>query len=100
MQRGERGPLFYSLAERLVLMKIKETIGLDKCYFYSFGAAPLKKSTVDFFASLGIILVNMYGMTESSASAIFHDYSNFTLDSCGVELFGTDLIVDKPDESG
>ena len=39
-------------------------------------------------------------MTESSAAAVYHDNSNFVLDSCGLKFFGTDLIIDKPDETG
>jgi long-subunit acyl-CoA synthetase (AMP-forming) len=59
--------LLYPLAEKLVLSKIKEQLGLEEVRFTSFGAAPLRQTCIDFFTSLGFVLINLYGMTESSA---------------------------------
>ena len=35
-------PFMYSLANFLILSKIKQAIGLDQCEVFFFGAAPLK----------------------------------------------------------
>jgi len=51
---------------------IKKALGLDKTQIFCFGAAPLKKTSVDYFASLNIPLFNMYGMSETSGGTTSH----------------------------
>ena len=57
--------LKYSLAEKLLLGKIHSKLGLDRCLsgMYS-GAAPLNPETIEFLKSLGIVVSELYGMTE------------------------------------
>jgi long-subunit acyl-CoA synthetase (AMP-forming) len=56
----------YSVANFLVLNTIKKALGLDQTQAFFFGAAPLKKTTIDYFASLDIVLMNVYGMSETT----------------------------------
>jgi len=37
-----------------------------------FGAAPMKQTTVDYFASLDMVIFNIYGMSETSGATTFH----------------------------
>jgi len=92
--------MMYSLANFLILSRIKKAIGLDQCEFHFFGAAPLKKSTIEYFASLDIILFNLYGMSETSGATTIHDFDNFRLDAAGFTLPGCDLRIADPDENG
>jgi len=57
--------LKYSLANKLVLSNIHSKLGLENCLngLYS-GAAPLSADTIEFLKSLGIIVSELYGMTE------------------------------------
>ena len=55
----------FKILKTLVLNKIHEQMGLDKCRSMFSGAAPIKKETLDFFLSLGIPLCEVYGMSES-----------------------------------
>jgi len=57
--------LKYSLAEKLLLGKIHSRLGLERCLsgMYS-GAAPLNQETIEFMKSLGIVVSELYGMTE------------------------------------
>ena len=57
------------MARALLLNKIKGALGFDECQFFFYGAAPLKKSSVEYFASLDIPLMNMYGLSETTGSA-------------------------------
>ena len=68
----------YSVANFMILKRIKQAIGLDECFAFLFGAAPLKKSSIDYFASLDMPLMNMYGLSETTGTttqSFFHDFS-------------------------
>jgi hypothetical protein len=41
-QTDKPAPWFYDAANFLILKRIKQAIGLDKCLFFFYGAAPLK----------------------------------------------------------
>ncbi|XP_023337942.1 long-chain-fatty-acid--CoA ligase ACSBG2 [Eurytemora carolleeae] len=58
--------LKYSLAHKLVLSKIHQKLGMERCLegLYS-GAAPLSTETSQFMKSLGLIVSEIYGMTEN-----------------------------------
>ena len=90
----------FSVANALILNNIKKALGLDRTKIYCFGAAPLKQTSIDYFASLNIALYNLYGMSETSGGATSHSIDNFRLDSCGFCLPGAELKIDNPDENG
>ena len=48
--RGEMPGFGYRMARALLLNKIKGALGFDECVFFFYGAAPLKKSSVEYFA--------------------------------------------------
>lgn len=63
---GTGGGFQFNLAEKLLLKKIHAKLGLDRCPhgMYS-GAAPLSLETMEFMKSLGLIINEIYGMTEN-----------------------------------
>ena len=48
--------------------KLKWKIGFDETLEYISGAAPLPKSVRDFFLSIGIVIVNCYGLSETTGA--------------------------------
>ena len=56
-----------ALADRLVLAKIRRALGLDRARIAISGAAPIGLGTLRFFASLGIPILEVFGMTETAA---------------------------------
>ena len=60
----------------------------------------MKKSTVDYFASINIPLMNTYGLSEVSGSATQQLYHSFSLDCVGRPLAGVDVKIVNPDEKG
>lgn len=56
-----------ALGERLVLSKARATLGLDRLRLAISGAAPIGLATLRFFGSLGIRILEVYGMTETAA---------------------------------
>ena len=98
---GKQPPFFFQMADRLLFSKIRKELGFSESKVFSFGAAPMKASTIDFFKSLNIPLINMYGMSETTAPQ-FVNFGNRDIDllSCGVPLNGTEGIIFNPDTSG
>jgi long-chain-fatty-acid--CoA ligase ACSBG len=90
----------YSVAHALILSKIKGALGLDQASVFLYGAAPMKQSTIDYFASLDIPMFNVYGMSETTGTTTLHTFTDFRLDSAGYALPGTDLKINNPDEHG
>lgn len=99
-QKGQQGTLCYSVANTLILSKIKAALGLDKCKGFLYGAAPIKATTVEYFASLDIPILGAYGMSETSAVVTINSNSKFNLKSVGFALQGIDLKINNPDEKG
>ena len=84
----------------MILSKIKAALGLDKCKAFAYGAAPIKSSTLDYFASLDIPILGAYGMSETSGIVSAMNNDRFNLKSVGFGLQGEDLKIDNPDEKG
>lgn len=62
------------LANKLVIDKVKAALGMDQVRFCLSGAAPLNKSTAEFFAGLGLAIHEVYGMTETTAIISYPRY--------------------------
>lgn len=99
--KGESLPWFYGLANYLVFRKIKAAIGFGEVKYFTFGAAPMKKSTLNFFKSLSIPLFNTYGMSESTGPQFMNlGERNVDLKSAGAGIKGTDCKIFNPDKDG
>ena len=56
-----------ALADRIVLSKLRARLGLDRARFAVTGAAAISLATLEFFDSLGIAILDVWGMSESTA---------------------------------
>ena len=95
--KGKTMPLGFNLANMLVFKKGKKAIGIDQSRVYIYGAAPLKKQTREFFASLNIPLQNCYGMSETGGlvtGSINKPHWN-DLNAAGVPLPGIYFKIEK-----
>lgn len=67
---GEKMPaslrLQYALARRLVLSRIRRTLGLDRVEFLTSGSARLHLDTAMTFLGIGVPIMQGYGLTETS----------------------------------
>ena len=59
-------PFGYSLAHFLILGRVKKALGLECAKLLIVGAAPMKAATFEYFNSLDLPIVNLYGMSEST----------------------------------
>ncbi|XP_064110222.1 long-chain-fatty-acid--CoA ligase ACSBG2-like [Macrobrachium nipponense] len=75
----------HSLAKKLVLNKIKEAIGFGKLHQCVSVAAPVDDYLLEYFLSLDIPVVNVYGMSENITVCAFSyaEQGRFKIGSCG-----------------
>jgi long-subunit acyl-CoA synthetase (AMP-forming) len=92
-QRGEPLPWSYWLAERLVFRRVRRALGFDRVEYFVTSAAPISVDTLEFFLSLDITLLEVYGMTECSGPATFSKPDRFRVGSAGVAIPGTEVRV-------
>ncbi|KAG2466574.1 ACBG2 ligase, partial [Polypterus senegalus] len=93
-------PWGYMLANSLVFKKVREALGLDRCTRCFTGAAPITKETLEYFMSLNISLMELYGMSESTGPHTISTAEAFRIMSCGKEISGCQTKLDKPDAEG
>lgn len=96
---GTPKPFGYSLAHFLILGRIKKALGLDECKFHIVTAAPLKTATKDYFKSLDMPMVNVYGMSECSGPATISVPGKYKDNTVGYSLDENDLKIDKRDKT-
>ncbi|XP_059345670.1 long-chain-fatty-acid--CoA ligase ACSBG2 isoform X3 [Ammospiza nelsoni] len=93
-------PVNFRLARQLVYRKVRKAIGLDRCTKCYTGAAPITRETLEFFLSLNIPVMELYGMSESSGPHTISLPHAFKLGSCGKVLSGCHTLIHKPDMDG
>jgi long-subunit acyl-CoA synthetase (AMP-forming) len=94
-QRGEAVPLGlrtrHAVLDTLVLAKVRHAIGLDRCSFASSAASPLAVDVAEFFAALGLPLVEVYGMTETTGVATGNRPGKVKIGTVGPPLAGVEV---------
>jgi len=85
-------------ANKMVITKIKEKLGLTELTLAATGAAPLNVSTQEFFASLGIVIYEGYGMSETSGVATVSDAKRPVFGAVGKPLDGVEIKIADDDE--
>uniref|UniRef100_A0A8C3R7I1 long-chain-fatty-acid--CoA ligase n=1 Tax=Cyanoderma ruficeps TaxID=181631 RepID=A0A8C3R7I1_9PASS len=93
-------PVNFRLARQLVYRKVRKALGLERCTKCYTGAAPITRETLEFFLSLNIPVLELYGMSESSGPHTLSLPQAFKLGSCGKELAGCRTLIHKPDRDG
>jgi long-subunit acyl-CoA synthetase (AMP-forming) len=97
-QRGAPRPLLFPLAKRVVFDKVRERIGLDRARVCATSAAPISRDTLEFFLSLGIPILEIYGMSECTGPGTVSHPDRYRTGKCGVALAGTELKIAEDGE--
>ncbi|MCM2317269.1 MAG: AMP-binding protein, partial [Thermoanaerobaculia bacterium] len=93
IQRGERLPLTYGLAKKVVFSKVREKLGLDQARICVTSAAPISLSTLEYFLSLGIPIYEVYGMSECTGPSTVQMHGTHRTGSVGKPAPGTELRI-------
>jgi len=64
------------------------------------GAAPIHRSVLEYFMSVNMPILELFGMSENSGPQSFNRMDNWQLGSVGLPMLGTQVKIDSPDEKG
>ncbi len=84
------------LADKLVFSKVKARFGGRVKYFIS-GSAPLSREIAEFFHACDILILEGYGLTESSAGSFVNRPTKYAFGTVGVPMPGTQLKLAPED---
>jgi long-chain acyl-CoA synthetase len=85
--------LQFAVAQKLVLSKIKPTIGLDRLEFFVSGSAPLHRDIALTFAGMGVPIAEGYGLTETSPVVTANPPAAIRYGSVGKPIGGVQLSL-------
>ena len=89
--------LKFQLFDRLVYSKLKKAMGGNVAYAVS-GSAPLSTRLGHFYRTLGIKILEGYGLTETTAPATENLVTKFKIGTCGPALPGVSIRTDDDGE--
>jgi long-subunit acyl-CoA synthetase (AMP-forming) len=95
---GRSRPWSYALANRLVFSKVRARLGLDAARMLAVSSAPIAKETLDFFQSLGMPIMEAYGMSECTGPATMSLPERYQLGRAGYAIPGTELKLAEDGE--
>lgn len=86
--------LRYHLATKLVFSKLQQKLGGNLRFFIS-GGAPLARETGEFFFKAGILILEGYGLTETSPVIAVNRETNFKFGTVGQALSNVEVKIAK-----
>jgi long-chain acyl-CoA synthetase len=103
-RRGEKPGLVlqkeYDLADAQILSKVRELFG-SRLQFALTGAAPVAKEMLEFFDACGVLILEGYGATETSAVTTANTPDDYRFGTVGKPLEGVEVrIADDTDDDG
>jgi len=89
--------LEHGLFDRLVFSKVRDRFG-GRVRFFISGAAALNRDVAEWFGVAGILILEGYGMTESSAGAVVNHPEDYKYGAVGIPFPGTEVKIAEDGE--
>jgi len=100
-QRGQSLPsalaLKMNLADRLFFNKIKQQFG-GRLRFFVSGGAPLRREVAEFFHAVGVLILEGYGLTETTGATHVNRPDRFRFGTVGPAMPGCELRIAEDGE--
>ncbi len=90
--------LKYLVADKLVFSKLKKALGLDRLRFAVSGGGPLSVGDAEFFLGMGIVILEGYGLTETTPITNVNRYNNIRPGTVGPPVPGTTIKISPEGE--
>jgi long-chain acyl-CoA synthetase len=99
--RGEGVPphlaVQHKIADALVFSKIRARFG-GRVRFFISGAAALNRDVAEWFHAAGILILEGYGLTETSAGSAVNRPDNYRFGTVGIPFDGTEFRIAEDGE--
>src|SRR5271170_5198741 len=100
-RNGKSVPLFlqlpHQLFDRLVFAKVRDVFG-GRIRFFISGSAPLNRDIAEWFDAAGLLVLEGYGLTESSGAGFINRPDNYKLGTVGLPFEGTEVRISDAGE--
>ena len=90
--------LRYVLADKLVFSKLKSALGMERLKFAVSGGGALSVEDAEFFLGIGIVVLEGFGLTETSPVTHVNRPDRILPGSVGPPLSGTEVKIDSSGE--
>jgi len=82
----------FALADMLVFAKVRQTFG-GRVRFFISGGAPLAAEIAEFFHSAGLLILEGYGLTETTAAGTINRPDHYRFGTVGTPLPGVEIKI-------
>jgi len=89
----------YKLANKLIFSKLKVALGLDRARMCVSGAAPIGAEVLEMFASLDLVINEVYGQSEDSGPTTFNLEGRTKFGTVGTAVEGVEVRISEAEEN-
>ena len=93
-------PWGWTFATQCILNKVTESLGLSKAKYIISGGNFIDVTIIEFFMSIGVPIIETYGLSETSGAGTTNVYDQWRLESVGKPYIGTEIKIHRPNEIG
>jgi len=87
----------YKIATKLVFSKLQDKFGGNLSFFISSGA-PISTKIIEFFHAAGLLILELYGLTEASGAVTSNNIDNYKFGTVGHPVTTADIKLAQDGE--